>query len=118
MTREPTMQEILAAEVTGKFSDTPAPAPQPEVLQPPADVVKLLSEKPSAKPKKITLTLSPDEWAQAVRSAAAVDLEPKEWLANNINAMLSTGIGKPKIHGPSGSSFGKVTGPSSSVEWK
>lgn len=136
--KEPTIQELLAADVTGNAATiNPDFAPEvketkranelrssttePDAVQPQQDVYSInkeLAPEPVMKGKKFTLELNPFEYDQARRAAAAVNEDVKDWLMAQLTAKLTTNIGRSKIFGPTGASTNKVTGPSVGVSWE
>ena len=102
--KEPTLEEIMAADVNKRPSN-----PEQQQIEQKIEQVK---------PKKITLTLEPYEWDIAQRNAKACGLDPKDWLLRNIHELLTDRVGKARITGPSGATHNKVTGPSPKVAWK
>lgn len=140
--KEPTIEELMAADVTGnaeKFTDaaslhstTGKPTAASEVTDKsatlvkeepdaqPADVYSIhkdVTPKPSRKGKKFNLELTAFEYDQAKRAADAVGVEVKEWLLSQVTAQLTSNIGRAKIFGPTGTTTSKVTGPSVGVAW-
>ena len=132
--KEPTIEELMAADVTGnaeKFTDaaslhsttgkpTAAPGVKEEPDAQPAAVYSIhkdVTPKPSRKGKKFNLELTAFEYDQAKRAADAVGVEVKEWLLSQVTAQLTSNIGRAKIFGPTGTTTSKVTGPSVGVAW-
>ena len=98
----PSVEELLKHDVNRKTSVSDEASVEQQIQQ-------------VEKPKKITITLTPQEFATIERNGNAVGISGKDWLLRELHESLKKNVGRPKISGPSSVNKGRVVGPSNNV---